>query len=201
MKNFLALTTILSVFMCSNVTLAQSDTNNGFGIKGGLNYATVTKGNFDDGPAARTSFYLGIMGEIPIVDGVFSLQPELLYSRQGFEVNYGILGANYTAEYQLDYINLPVLAKFYLAEGFSIEAGPQFGLKINENVDFNTANNNDGFETNEVNDFDTSFAVGVTFQFNGGLFINGRYTYSFNEVIKDSDARHAVMQVGLGLRF
>ena len=98
----------------------KGKTGSSFGIKGGLNYATITKGDFDEGPDPRTSFHLGFVGEIPVVENVFAIQPEVLYSRQGFEINQTILGTNYNTEYKLDYINVPVLAKIYLGKAFSI---------------------------------------------------------------------------------
>lgn len=183
---------------------AQSDgsfNKAGFGVKGGLNYATITKGDFDEGPDARTSFYVGATAEIPLIDDSFSIQPEVIYSRQGFERNYSFLGSDYTAEYQLDYINVPVLAKLYIVKGFSVEAGPQFAFKINEKIDLDAGDDDEGNDLDEVNDFDMGLAAGITFQFDGGLFINGRYNHSFNEIIKDSDAKNSVIQFGLGYKF
>ena len=175
----------------------KSKTGSSFGIKGGLNYATITKGDFDEGPDPRTSFHLGFVGEIPIAENVFAIQPEVLYSRQGFEINQTILGTNYKTEYKLDYINVPVLAKIYLGKAFSIEAGPQFGLKIGEKYE----NDDATIETNDVNDFDTAIAAGLSFNFDGGLFITGRFTQSLNEVVKDSGSKNQVFQAGLGFKF
>lgn len=175
----------------------KGKTESSFGIKGGLNYATITKGDFDEGPDPRTSFHLGFVGEIPVVENVFAIQPEVLYSRQGFEINQTLLGTNYKTEYKLDYINVPVLAKIYLGKAFSIEAGPQFGLKIGEKYE----NDDATIETNDVNDFDTAIAAGLSFNFDGGLFITGRFTQSLNEVVKDSGSKNQVFQAGLGFKF
>lgn len=186
------------VFIISQTLLGQetakSDSN--FGIKGGLNYSTVTKGDFDEGPDPRTSFYVGFFGEIPLVENVFSIQPEFIYSRQGFENNFTILGTNYKTTYKIDYINVPILAKIYLGKTFAIEAGPQFGLKINENVESDDSSS----DRNDVNSFDTAIAGGISLNFES-MFISGRYTYSLNEVVKDSNAKNSVFQVGIGFKF
>lgn len=186
------------VFIGTQTLLGQETSKNdsNFGIKGGLNYSTVTKGDFDEGPDPRTSFYIGFYGEIPLVEKVFSIQPEFIYSRQGFENNFTILGNNYKSTYKIDYINVPILAKIYLGKTFAIEAGPQFGVKINENIE----TNNSSSDRNEVNSFDTALAAGVSLNFDS-MFISGRYTYSLNEVVKDSDAKNSVFQVGLGFKF
>lgn len=187
------------VLLVTTVATAQDQktSNSHFGIKGGLNYSTITKGDFNEGPDARTSFHLGIVGEIPVVANVFAIQPEVLYSRQGFEINQNILGTNYKTEYKLDYINVPVLAKIYLGKAISIEAGPQFGLKVGEKYE----NQDSTTETNDVNDFDTALAVGLSFNFDGGVFLSGRFTQSLNEVVKDSGSKNQVFQAGIGFKF
>ncbi|MFY8068639.1 MAG: porin family protein [Flavobacterium sp.] len=191
---------ILSVviFMASQALIGQESTKSegSFGIKGGLNYSTVTQGNFDEGLDPRTSFHIGFFGEIPLIDNVFSIQPEFIYSRQGFENNFSFLGTNYKTTYKIDYINMPILAKLYLGKTLALEAGPQFGLKINENIE----SDNSSTETNDVNAFDTALAGGISLNFDA-VFISGRYTYSLNEVVKDSDAKNSVFQVGIGFKF
>ena len=191
---------ILSVviFMASQALIGQESTKSegSFGIKGGLNYSTVTQGNFDEGLDPRTSFHIGFFGEIPLIDNVFSIQPEFIYSRQGFENNFSFLGTNYKTTYKIDYINMPILAKLYIGKTLALEAGPQFGLKINENIE----SDNSSTETNDVNAFDTALSGGISLNFDA-VFISGRYTYSLNEVVKDSDAKNSVFQVGIGFKF
>jgi len=167
-----------------------------FGIKGGLNYTTVTKGDFEEGLDPRTSFHIGFVGEIPLVGKSLALQPEILYSRQGFENNFVFLGTNYKDEYQVDYINVPILLKLYAGNVLSFEVGPQFGLKINEKV----VSNNSEVERDDINEFDTALAGGVTLNFNE-FFLTGRYTYSLNEIIEDSNSKNSVFQIGAGFRF
>lgn len=188
---------VLFLIVTQSLLSQENSKNDGsFGIKGGLNYSTVTKGDFDEGLDPRTSFYLGFFGEIPLVENVFSIQPEFIYSRQGFENNFSLLGNNYKTTYKIDYINMPILAKIYLGDVFAIEAGPQFGLKINENIE----SDNSTTETNDVNSFDTALAGGISLNFDD-IFISGRYTYSLNEVVKDSNAKNSVFQIGLGFKF
>ena len=193
-KVILLLTSFISVTAFSQETEKTSHAK--FGIKGGLNYATVTKGEFKDGLDPRTSFNVGFVGEIPLVGKAMSIQPEVLYSRQGFENNFVLLGTNYKEEYQIDYINIPILLKLNAGNVLSFEAGPQFGLKINEKV----VSNNSEVDRDDINEFDTALAGGISLNFNE-FFISGRYTYSLNEIIKDSNSKNSVFQVGVGVRF
>ncbi|MES2864365.1 MAG: porin family protein [Bacteroidota bacterium] len=194
-KVILLLTSFISVTAFSQEEV-KSSSEARFGIKGGLNYSTVTKGDFEEGLDPRTSFHLGVFGEIPLAGQVLYLQPEMLYSRQGFESNYEFLGVNYKDEYQIDYINVPVLLKIRAGNVLSFEAGPQFGLKISEKI----VSNDSEVERNDINEFDTALAAGVSLNFNE-FFISGRYTYSFNEIIEDSNSKNSVFQIGLGFKF
>ncbi|VXC36217.1 conserved exported hypothetical protein [Flavobacterium sp. 9AF] len=185
------------IFLLTNTFFGQNGNSEKFGIKGGLNYSTVTKGDFNEGADPRTSFYIGFYGEVPLIKKVLSLQPEIIYSRQGFENNYStLLGTTYTQEYQIDYINLPVLAKLHIGKVFSVEAGPQFGFKINEKI----KTDNNSVINNDVNSFDTALAGGVSFNIDNFL-ISARYTYSINEVIKNTDSKNSVFQLGVGFNF
>src|SRR5690606_24203250 len=105
-----------------------------FGVKGGVNFATITGDDFND-LDSRTSFNAGFVAEIPVTNR-FSIQPEVFYSGQGFDIREidqdNVFDNDQNIEYQLDYIQVPVLAKLYLVDGLSIEVGPQFGFKVNE---------------------------------------------------------------------
>lgn len=176
-----------------------------FGVKGGVNFATVNGDGFDS-PDSRTSFHVGALAEFPLAE-MFSLQVEALYSGQGFEVtqNIPLLGER-KYEYQLDYINVPVLAKVYLFKGFSIEAGPQFGFLVNEEIDSDPTGDGGDTVTDAAKDFEFGFAGGVTFQTEMGLFASARYTQGVTEILEDrndSDNKitNSVFQIGIGYKF
>tara|TARA_R100001369_G_scaffold49261_1_gene75887 strand:+ start:41100 stop:41720 length:621 start_codon:yes stop_codon:yes gene_type:complete len=181
-----------------------------FGVKGGINSSTFNGdgfGNFDN-PNSRTSFNLGLLAEIPISDK-FSVQPEVLYSGQGYDVA-SRNDAN-DVEYQLDYINVPVLAKFYLIDGLSLEAGPQIGFLVNSEIDSNPSQDSGDVPLNEdqFNKVDLSLGLGASYKFRGGFFVNARYNYGLSDVYDDSysslfnnsDVKHSVLQGGIGFLF
>lgn len=179
-----------------------------FGIKGGVNLATLTADDFEDGADSRTSFNVGILAELPLSDR-FSIQPEVLYSSQGFDIQQNDDGDD--LEYQLDYIQVPILAKIYLIKGLSVEAGPQFGFKANEEIDSNPNGDDGDFvidqDSSVFKDFDTSIVGGVSYKFETGFFVSGRYTYGLTNIFKDGiigdnfEAKNAVWQFGLGFMF
>lgn len=178
-----------------------------FGVKGGVNFATINGDGFDS-PDSRTSFHVGALAEFPLAD-IFSLQVEALYSGQGFEYNVPAIpfvtdGGK--VEYQLDYINVPVLAKVYLFKGFSLEAGPQFSFLVNEEIDSDPTGDGGDTNTDSAKDFEFGFAGGVTFQTEMGLFATARYTQGVTEIFEDrqnadNKATNSVFQIGIGFKF
>ena len=96
---------------------------------------------------------------------------------------------------------IPVLARYYFVRGFSFDVGPEFSFRLND--DFKRDENTDS-ETEfltKSNPFDMGFSAGLSFQFQSGLFINGRYNRGFVEIIENSKAKNTVIQFGLGYKF
>lgn len=206
----IAIIFINALLLASFSMQAQEDTNedeepevafNTFGLfaKAGFNFAAATKASGTTPPDARTSIYIGGGIEVPVVKNIFSVQAEALYSGQGFERNYSFEGKKYQTLYKLDYITVPVLAKYYVLKGFSLEAGPQFSFLANHKID--SSLDEIDREKEQLNHFDAGFAAGVTFQFNSGLFINGRYNRGLRAIFENYEGKNMAIQFGLGYKF
>lgn len=135
MKKIILLFTLTSV-----LSFAQ---NLKYGIKGGLNVSNQSY-NFSGAitPTNNSSligFNIGGYTEYKISNR-FYIQPELLFSIQGGQFNdiiYLRLNFNDPGEYvdvkqvnYLSYINIPIMAKYFIVKKFNIELGPQFGFLI-----------------------------------------------------------------------
>ena len=180
-----------------------------FGAKAGLNFASMT-GDGANGLDGRTSLHFGVTAEIEISDS-FSLQPELTYSGQGYSTDYESLdddGDPYTGEVvgKVNYLNLPVMAKFYVAESFSLEFGPQIGFLMSAE-----AKDTDpvyGTETMDIKDAlkstDFSLNFGAGYKLESGLNFGLRYNLGITDVPEDDngvDFKHGVFQISLGYNF
>ena len=84
------------------------------GVKGGLNISNFMSDDIEDN-AIRTSIHLGVATEF-IISDKWSFQPELYYSGQG--VSNQTPGA-YSRE-KFNYINLPLIAKYYATKHLSV---------------------------------------------------------------------------------
>ena len=198
-----AVALILGTMTTVNAQVDNSNTGRtpSFGVKGGVNFATVN-GEDIDSPDSRTSFHVGVVGEFPLNDFI-AIQAEALYSGQGFKTNIdgGLLGGEDKVEYQLNYINVPVLGKFYVTDGLSLEVGPQFNFKVGEEIDTDANSDSGDYETNRAESFDFGFAGGLTFQTDAGFFAYGRYYQGVTDVIENTNAKNSVFQLGVGFKF
>ena len=182
-----------------------------FGAKGGLNFATLT-GDLE-GLKGRTSFHLGGMAEIPMTEKL-SIQPELLFSSQGAKEDNNSLIFNY--------INVPILAKYYVTNELSLEAGPQFGYLLSANLKYDSegddlnpntrsegSSNTRASETEDVKDdiksFDFGLIIGLGYKMDSGLNFGARYNLGLANASNFENSsgkfQNGVFQISVGYFF
>lgn len=163
-----------------------------FGAKAGLNMADWY-GDDAEGADSRTSFHVGGFAEIKVSDK-FAVQPELLYSSQGAKGD--------GAKINTDYLNIPVMAKFYATEKLSIEAGPQVGFLLSAKLKPDTGDTQDVKDAIKSTDFGVNVGLGYNFTENitGGL----RYNLGLSSVPDSediNDVKNGVFALSMGYRF
>lgn len=158
-----------------------------FGIKAGANFANF---NGDVDTESITSFHAGAVLELNIVP-MFSVQAEGLFSTVGAKYDDALEGAQ---DINLDYISVPVLAKFYiLPNTLSLTAGPQFSFLMDDADDI--------FETKK---FELAASGGVEVKIIAGLFAQARYNIGLTNVNDDEvvgDVKNGVFQLSVGYFF
>lgn len=159
------------VLLCSVFSVSAQTS---FGVKGGF-AASSLSGDFTKaiGQKSLMGFNAGFLAEFSISDR-FSLQPEAYFSQQGNQI---VKETGEEIKYHLNYVNVPLLAKFYLVEGYSsIEFGPQLGIQTNEKLD-------PAFTDRKyARDFDLGLAGGLSYKFDNGVFCSLRYNYGFSDI-------------------
>ncbi len=174
-KLFIAVTIFLLGVSTVNAQLLK------YGAKVGANFSKL------DGDGVNgdnlTSFHVGGLVEVNLLEN-FSVQPELMYSSQGTEIE--------NEKIKLDYLSLPVLAKFYLlTDKLSLEAGPQFSFLVNDDVP-------DTFRTKT---FDFAAVGGIGYNITSFIFVQARYVVGLTDTSKDASVTNQVIQLSAGLRF
>ncbi|HKO76356.1 MAG TPA: porin family protein [Flavobacterium sp.] len=159
-----------------------------FGAKGGLNFASIS-GDNTKGIDVVTSFNFGVLSEIPISDK-FSFQPELMYSGQGYSFNDNTIA--------LSYLNIPLMGKYYLTKGLSVEAGPQMGFLL-------SAKNDKTDVKDSFNTFDFGVNFGLGYKLDNGLNFGVRYNLGLTDINNVDNSsiknKNGVFQISIGYFF
>ncbi len=177
-----------------------------FGVKGGLDVSNIIK---TDDPNFttnyKTGFNAGITLDVHLV-GPLSLAPELLYATKGYkaQTNFGDF------DQRTEFIDLPILAKFKLADGFNFLIGPQFSFLT---ATTNTYSNGIATSVQKTYEDDaTKFrkslidgAVGVSFDLSKSVDLHARYTLDLQKNSENGSSqtpayRNQVFQIGLGFK-
>lgn len=120
----------------------------------------------------------------------FGITAGALYTMQGAK------GKNGMPDLKLEYINVPVLANYYVAPGFAIKAGVQAG--------FMTKAKSDGADLKEFyNKVDFSIPVGISYEFSD-FVIDARYNFGLSKIGKkeytDTSNKNSVIMLTLGYK-
>jgi hypothetical protein len=194
MKKTLIVFIAIGIGAFANAQKTKQDEGIKLGIKGGLNISNLMGDVEDFG--IRTSIHAGLVAEI-IVSDKFSIQPELLYSGQGATYTGSLPGFR---RVKLDYITLPVLAKFPLANHLYLETGPQIGFLISAKNKTNESNE----KIEDLKTIDFGLNAGLNYELNNGVFFQARYNLGLTDIGIAGDnnrASNAVIQFSIGKLF
>lgn len=212
--------TLLGLVAFSTGALAQQEVK--FGPKAGVNFANISGKDAEDNKML-IGFHVGAFAEIKFNDK-FAIQPEILYSAQGAKQEGSQTIAGITSSYEnkakTSYINVPIMAKYYVAPSFAVELGPYVGFLMSSDLESKstigsvTAENEMDMK-DSTNSIDFGLGAGVSFNLDNGFFIGARYNLGLTKLGKDSsqtiggmevstealDTKNAVIQVGVGYKF
>ena len=173
------------------------------GVRAGVNLPKFRTTDFAPGTEpsiqTKTSFHAGLFVNAPL-GGMFAIQPGVEYSGQGSK--YEAMGSG-KGEYDLHYINVPVMFQWKSTGGFLVETGPQAGILLR-------ANNNDVQVPDETfKTLDISWGAGLGYLSRIGLGVNARFNYGLTNTLEGDDnntnttpqLKNQVIQVGLVYHF
>jgi Outer membrane protein beta-barrel domain len=166
----------------------------GVGVKGGLNSYALTS-NVDD-KSYISAPHFGVFAQINITE-YFSVQPELVYSKQGngYETN-GVKESS-----NLDYINIPVMLQLNTKKGFSFEAGPELGFLMSAKY------KEDGTVKRDIKQSfkgtNLSLGLGLVYRTKIGIGFGFRYNMGLSNVSSEANAtaKSTGGQLGVSYKF
>ncbi len=172
-----------------------------FGVKGGANITKI------DGKAFRDEFtygyHLGAFVGIGL-GGKLSIQPEVLFNQYNTRADSSFKNvyenavnfSNYK-DVKLNYLTIPILLSYKLGNVISLQAGPQFGVLINQDKNL-LQNGKEAFSSGEF-----SMTGGATISISK-LRLSGRYFVGLNNVSDIDDQnkwKNQGYQLSVGLAF
>lgn len=163
---------LVTAFFMMNAMNAQT----GLGINGGLligmSKVEVEDYDFSD---SEVGFYAGVFKQFPMGEG-FELQPAL---------NLAIIDGEFG-------LQLPIIAKYYVAQGFNLQAGPQLMMFFEDGGD-------------DYTNFNFALAVGAGYDITPNLLAELRYGLQLNNYytgdIDNISSRIHTLNIGVGYKF
>lgn len=164
--------------------------------KVGVNLSSMTDVKYSH---MRAGAAFGIEAGYELTDN-FAVSGALVYSLQGVLFNKEYDGGGI----KNDYLNIPVMANYYVLPGLALKAGIQPGILINSRV-----SNPEFLGGGDINDeelhnkFDFSIPVGVSYEYNN-FVLDARYNIGLTKCFKSEweigDNKNAVIQITLGYK-
>ncbi len=190
----------LLIFFASAWFVGQTQSI-GVGAKGGLSFTTLatTSSGMTSTADWWARYHVGIFANFSFTK--FSIQPEVLYSRQGSLRKDVFPGVD--ARINLEYVSIPVLIKWNLPKGFNIHAGPQMSIRVRSNLELEssgTVASSDMSDT--IHQFDWAMCVGAEWESPFKVLVGARYNIPINNISKSDNAtiHNQVIQLSVGYR-
>lgn len=147
-----------------------------FGIKGGVNITKIDDKAFKD--QFRYGYHAGAFVEIGL-GKMWGIQPEVLFNQYQTKVDTSLANIwnplKSGQDAKLNYLSIPILLNYKLANILSLQAGPQFGVLISQ--DKNLLQN--GQEAFKKGDF--SLLGGAQLNISK-IRLSGRYVVGLNDI-------------------
>ena len=197
-----------AVLMCSLTAFAQSKEGT-FNIlpKAGINISNLSN---KDNAKVKLGFTAGAEAEYQLTKQL-SLSAGALFSMQGAKSTTVFREVDNTTKeirevdikntMEFDYINVPILANYYIIEGLAVKLGIQPGFNIiakrkrTDGVEKESKNLSDlGVDVRKV---DISIPIGVSYEFND-FVVDARFNLGLTEVADLVKSKNRVFQITFG---
>ena len=130
----------------------------------------------------------------------FAIAPEAVFAAQGGQYKLAEIGSTKVKNtYTTNYINVPVMFKYYVSPAFSIDLGPQVGFNVYSKVktdDLKPVDIKDGTKS-----VDFGVGLGGTYNLTEKAFVQARYTMGMTNAFEGGDAKNGNIQLAFGMKF
>jgi hypothetical protein len=160
----------------------------------------------------KVGWNAGFFAKLPVARG-FSIQPELSYTSKGAKEKYNnFVEGQGEYRFNLNYVELPVLAVFNVAKNFNLHVGPYVsylaGVNIKDMKDNGTIHEIAELDAENFNRFDYGLVGGLGIDISN-FTLGARYNYGLREIGKDGNitsqllknSKNSAISLYLGIGF
>ena len=173
--------------------------------KAGINISKIT----GTGMSSRVGFAGGLEAEYGVAKN-FGITAGFLYSMQGGKYDmdgFKTLGIKDKFKFNFDYLNIPILAQYYITKGLAVKAGIQFGFVVRDKVKVEEIiagggkyNEDMSREDAKLKKFDFSIPVGLSYEYKN-IVLDARYNIGTTRVVKFAEnGKNSVFEITLGYK-
>ena len=186
---------ILAIVALASLTASAQQAVGSWSVtpKVGFNLATIT-----DVEDAGMKF-----GVVTGADLTYQLQEKFAITAGAF---YSMQGARdkhdgLTRTWKFDYINVPVLANYYVIPGLAIKAGIQPGFNLSHKYKTESNGNSHESDLEKFKSLDISIPIGASYEFSD-FIIDARYNFGLTKLVdvSGSSSKNSVIQVTVGYK-
>ena len=146
---------------------------------------------------AKVGFVGGVEGEY-YVNNWLGVAAGVNFAQQGWKATKPSRTGDIDYKAKLNYLNIPIVADFYVLPGFALKTGVQFGFLA-------SAKTNDTDIKDDMKKFNFSIPVGLSYEYKN-VVLDLRYNISVTKVNKEPDNddnkwRSDLLQITLGYKF
>ena len=197
---------LMCTILATGAAMAQEKFT--FGPKIGVDYTHYWGENVEHG--GHLNYQAGVFMEYRFTSK-FSIAPEVVFAAQGgkydFKRNIEGIDVELKETDHVNYINVPVMLKYYVAPALSINFGPQVGFNVySKNTIEGKVEKLKEKETTDMKKYtktvDFGLGLGLTYNITEEVFIQARYTMGLTKVFNvDDDSKNGNGQIAIGFRF
>jgi hypothetical protein len=188
----------VALLLCAGVitmvtmTGAQAQRSPRVGFKGGLNLSNLYVNEVND-ENARIGWHAGVYTQL-LSSEVFAIQPEINYSTKGTGITFvnDLNNIDHDVKFNINYLDIPILAVFKLGKAAEIHAGPYWSYLLNASIRNMNGDSNNEFTSIDRDNFDNwdyGLVGGIGFNFGKGAQFGARYNYGLNNIANSRGAR------------
>ena len=175
-----------------------------FGAKVGVDMTNFWGSDVEHG--MKPSYQAGLVMEYKF-NPHFAIAPEVVFASQGgkykaIEMNLFGLDVSKEVTFNTNYINVPVMLKYYVSPAFSVDFGPQVGFNVYSKLSIEDADKTVDLK-DDTKAVDFGLGLGGTYNLTDNAFVQARYTLGMTKVFDGdlSKEKNGNIQLAFGMKF